>query len=720
MSRKSDKVRIVYTIKDGSEKHKFGVNKLVWGGQDNSTLFSLGRDSSIRAWTANGDAQRPKLDYTLSGHCHWVTDGVSVGENTLVSSSFDQRLLMWDLPSQKLTQLGNHDDYIKCISYACTAGVVVSGGFDRMLKVWDLRRGASTASTSASGRAETPPSRPKLESKSGSVYSISSSADASVVVFGSTDGVLKVWDTREKKSDSTRDLRGHRDTVRCVQVSKEGTQVVSASSDRTVRTWDMRTLRELSCFSHHNASVFSLAVNDSFSHFLSGDSDGKVYMTSMSGGGLIEQGDEWESVCLFDAGQPVLSLCPARLDYAFGGGVWSATTDSSLHYWDFHQRLRSPGDSGIRRAMQSYIGVGEAREAAEGGFAKEDAGVYPLLSSPSTAIEGDKAITKFHILNDKVHVLTMNSAGQLHVFNLLTGDSHPHIGSGEEDFNREVKALSKEVSVPLWCSIDIWSGSLMVSLDASKCLSADTYTEDCNIRMEGEPDEKFNIGQEVLRALFANYLVQSRENKKKLKEKEEEEGGEKEDSSRAEAHLGDAAEDDRPIVRFSHPDRIQVTLLDSSTGLATLSKPLPQLAPRDVPPTWAMGPIEMTGALQQTAATKLNFAVLSAPGMPVATESSTQKLTAQGSVRLAKILAFVKGRVEVCCDDKEVEREFAEGPVDKLLKMTCKGVEVSPNTTLSTVRQFMWKESGDTQFVYDLTDSAKQAGIRLIVAPKHK
>jgi WD40 repeat protein len=66
---------------------------------------------------------------------------------------------------------------------------------------------------------------------------ISSAGD--IIVSGSADGTLKVWDTRS--GEERRTLRGHTSKVTGCAISPAGDAIVSASSDGTLKVWDMHT-----------------------------------------------------------------------------------------------------------------------------------------------------------------------------------------------------------------------------------------------------------------------------------------------------------------------------------------------------------------------------------------------------------------------------------------------------------------------------------------------
>jgi len=68
-----------------------------------------------------------------------------------------------------------------------------------------------------------------------SVYQVAWSADSRLLVSGSKDSTLKVWDVAKRKLMF--DLPGHADEVYAVDWSPDGERVCSGSKDRRLRIW---------------------------------------------------------------------------------------------------------------------------------------------------------------------------------------------------------------------------------------------------------------------------------------------------------------------------------------------------------------------------------------------------------------------------------------------------------------------------------------------------
>ena len=69
------------------------------------------------------------------------------------------------------------------------------------------------------------------------VHHAAFSPDGKMIVTGSNDGTVRLWETTTGKPIKT--LKGHEGNVWHVGFSPDGKQVISASWDNTVRVWEV-------------------------------------------------------------------------------------------------------------------------------------------------------------------------------------------------------------------------------------------------------------------------------------------------------------------------------------------------------------------------------------------------------------------------------------------------------------------------------------------------
>jgi WD40 repeat protein len=94
---------------------------------------------------------------------------------------------------------------------------------------------------------------------SGRVTSVAFSPDGKQVVSGSWDKTVRLWDAATGAPQQT--LEGHSDPVTSVAFSPDGKQVVSGSGDETVRLWDAATGALQQTLEGHSDPVTSVAFS---------------------------------------------------------------------------------------------------------------------------------------------------------------------------------------------------------------------------------------------------------------------------------------------------------------------------------------------------------------------------------------------------------------------------------------------------------------------------
>jgi WD40 repeat protein len=146
--------------------------------------------------------------------------------------------------------------------------VIVSGGEDRTLRIWDLATG-------------TPIGEP-LTGHDGAVKAVAMGELESrpAIISGSSDGSLRVWDLATG-TPVGEPLTGHSGHVLAVAIGALDGQpiVVSGSSDHTVRVWDLGTRTTLGTpFTGHHAPVTTVVVDELASRpiIISGSQDHTV------------------------------------------------------------------------------------------------------------------------------------------------------------------------------------------------------------------------------------------------------------------------------------------------------------------------------------------------------------------------------------------------------------------------------------------------------------
>lgn len=309
-----------------NENHILPVNAMQFSARRHQ-LFTAGRDGLVKVWSGtpttpeldfhfgNGESDEtqdlderllrletaissnplhfraPQLAYHDSGvrnynvHFDWINDVKLVnGDRSLVTALADLTLKLINLDGgdadvHKFQNI--HTDYIKKVLAITPHNLVVSGGLDGNVVVWDL---ATLKPTQQWQNCSASTHLPR------SVYALSNN-HGNLILTGGPNNTINIYDRRitaEGQLSLIRRLVGHQDNVRCLLMNSQF--ILSGSSDTTVKLWDMRNFKVYKNLEVHEEPVWSLstaclsgsdAVGSDFGVFYSGDKGGNIVKTDL-------------------------------------------------------------------------------------------------------------------------------------------------------------------------------------------------------------------------------------------------------------------------------------------------------------------------------------------------------------------------------------------------------------------------------------------------------
>ncbi|KAK7945105.1 hypothetical protein WMY93_000833 [Mugilogobius chulae] len=380
------KVQVSYVIRDEVEKYnRNGVNALQLDPALNR-LFTAGRDSIIRIWSVYQHKQDPYIA-SMEHHTDWVNDIVlCCNGKTLISASSDTTVKVWNAHKGFcMSTLRTHKDYVKALAYAKDKELVASAGLDRQIFLWDVN--TLTALTASNNTVTTS----SLSGNKDSIYSLAMNQMGTVIVSGSTEKVLRVWDPRT--CAKLMKLKGHTDNVKSLLLNRDGTQCLSGSSDGTIRLWSLGQQRCIATYRVHDEGVWALQVNEAFTHVYSGGRDKKIYCTDLRNPDI--------RVLICEEKAPVLKM---ELDRSADPppAIWVSTTKSSVNKWSL-------------KGMHNFRSSGEYDNDCS-------TPLTPLCTQPEQVIKGGASIIQCHILNDKRHILTKDTNNNMLTITLDESD----------------------------------------------------------------------------------------------------------------------------------------------------------------------------------------------------------------------------------------------------------------------------------------------------------
>ncbi|KAI1104454.1 WD40 repeat-like protein [Jackrogersella minutella] len=554
---KKARQRISYVLEldhSSSGGHRLGVNGLAVD-RDNAILYSGGRDGVICAWDLNldlnsyydrdrvssrGTKAQPTTKFRAStqAHTHWVNDIVLAANNTaLVSASSDLTVKVWrpEFGDTEPHTIGQHADYVKCVATPTSADWVASGGLDRKIYLWDLNGKGKSLEIDVRGEDV---------SEKASVYAMS--VGRSILASGGPESIVRLWDPKTGKRITK--LVGHTDNIRAILMNEAGDTVMTASSDQTVKVWSVTAGRCMHTLTMHNDSVWSLFSEDpELAIFYSSDRSGLIVKTDTRGTVEMDEGLSVAVAQEHDGANKVV---------ACGDYIWTATSSSSINRWTnvetgpdaqlpepFRQlRAASPISRSRKPSVASTDGLGKSEIPAKSILRISNTAAFPLELNgssepnlmpsalplprkgseimvdpivpiiepihhlPEETIEGQNGLVKHKLLNDRRRVLTLDTAGDVLLWDLIRSEVIQRFGKKHlEDVEPEVNTLE---AVAPWCSIDTSSGNLTVVLEPFNCFDAEMYADELVLAepVDFREDQRINLGRWILRYLFAKLI----------------------------------------------------------------------------------------------------------------------------------------------------------------------------------------------------------------------
>lgn len=156
----------------------------------------------------------------------------------------------------------------------------------------------------------------------------------------------------------------------------------------------------------------------------------------------------------------------------------------------------------------------------------------PLRKTPDEIIAGRHGLVRALMLNDRQHVLTADTGGQVALWNIVQGScvgrfspdqldevyqetGHPdhrlkEIGGRDAKEALEIvrEHIEGEAATITWCSVDTRVGSLTVHIEEGRAFDAEIYADEVGLGDDPyfKEDQRINIGKWVIANLFAGLV----------------------------------------------------------------------------------------------------------------------------------------------------------------------------------------------------------------------
>ena len=378
-----------YRVSQTWDEHANVVTSLSFT-QDGGQLLSSSQDATARIF----DLQSENPARVFRGHFDaiWHAD-FSADEALIVTASEDATVRVWAVGTEtEIFRFTGHDGPVLAADFAPDSSRVASGGDDRRVLVWELNETvrSNLNPDRAEARREFRANRVDLIRRAlagetlpqprvreflghtGQIRTVRFSADGELLLSGSDDHTLKVWDalwdtaaaetgksplrqhllTRADVEDVPSGLlvtlRGHGSWISSSDWSQNGATIFSGSFDTTARSWDLATYAELLTMPGPQRPVLGAALSPQGTYVAAAYDDGSARIWTRDGEQIAEiktlrEGHEFmaSNVAFMQAGNRVLT----------------AAGDNTVRVWDTRRgteiaAVLGTGQRGVLAAAQ--------------------------------------------------------------------------------------------------------------------------------------------------------------------------------------------------------------------------------------------------------------------------------------------------------------------------------------------------------------------------------
>ncbi|EPQ53055.1 hypothetical protein GLOTRDRAFT_45540 [Gloeophyllum trabeum ATCC 11539] len=577
------------TFRQAAQAHTDWVNDVLLCNY-NQTVLSASSDGTVKAWTPHtANAPEPTV---IGTHVDYVRClALSREQNWVASGSFDRTIKLWDLSRTSadeplITLSPPESSGPKSSIYALAADpcghTIASGSPERVVRMWDPRSGRRIAKLVG----HTDNIRAILISED-SRYLLTGSADASVKLWSissqkclhtfthHTDSVWSLFSSHPSLevfySGDRSGLVCRVDVEDCADVS-EGECIVlcqdpsercpgtsegiikmvvmddnllwTAAGNSSIKRWRLpprRAARASTLGAGDTDRQHRVSLSPSLHGSLSSAFEQREYHDADTLFGIpfeslvrltspndpftpytgLGRGRDPEVATLYSAAS-ILSV-PHR------SPMQAAFTASQPPLLSSAPTMRS--DTLNSRGLEEPVPpLHTARADYEEREVAADA--VPLVKAPDHTIEGDHGLVRSITLNDRMHALTVDTAGEVAVWDIVRGTclgkyspedvsaasfrgstAGGSDGAGERERSpREAlesvrERIEGEAVVTAWSSVDTKTGVLTVHMN-EKCFEAEIYADEAGYGPEKHfsDESRLNIGKWILRNLFLGFI----------------------------------------------------------------------------------------------------------------------------------------------------------------------------------------------------------------------
>ncbi|KAH9698487.1 WD REPEATS REGION domain-containing protein [Citrus sinensis] len=254
-------------------KNRCSINRVLWT-PTGRRLITGSQSGEFTLW--NG--QSFNFEMILQAHDHAIRSMVwSHNDNWMVSGDDGGAIKYWQNNMNNVkANKSAHKESVRDLSFCRTDLKFCSCSDDTTVKVWDFARCQEERSLTAAYMHDFSASSGSLAGHGWDVKSVDWHPTKSLLVSGGKDSLVKLWDAKSGRELCS--FHGHKNMVLCVKWNQNGNWVLTASKDQIIKLYDIRAMKELESFRGHRKDVTALAWHPFHEeYFVSGSLDGSIF-----------------------------------------------------------------------------------------------------------------------------------------------------------------------------------------------------------------------------------------------------------------------------------------------------------------------------------------------------------------------------------------------------------------------------------------------------------
>lgn len=471
---------------DKKNSHILPVTRILHPKLTDDYYLTTARDGSVVLHPYENGNCKDSNPIRFQIHSDWVNDIIEINQHSYITTSHDFSIVHISLHrtdnnnswSCKIKIIGNHNDYIKCISFIPKHDLFVTGGLDSFIKIWKISYDTNNNFI-----------EPHFElyhsffNEVGSIYNLATlrtNSNEFDLIAGDCNGDLLFYSCCNKK-EIKRIIGAHETNIKVVRLIDNETKLLSTCSNGVIHIWDISDINNLQRIKSWkwNCSIWCIDGN-SLDNLLLGDSLGNINKFNFTNLDKIQVELLYNSKEYFSKNKTLIVDDTEN------------SKDKTKHLGILDLKLLDN-----QNIYFSYC---------------SDSNLNHLNLETNTLYidSGGFALTRSSLLTNRRHVITENTQGKIQRWDIVTCELINTFPTSEGSFDQiVVKYTSKEI-LSHWCTVSVKVGMLFVKMgprfSSTEIYGSALSNYDIMNNVEVNSDNRYNIGKIVVNSLLNEFM----------------------------------------------------------------------------------------------------------------------------------------------------------------------------------------------------------------------